>query len=851
MQTFHFAAVCSSGTGGTPGECHQIAGGGSSSQSSRSLGAMCSVLAAAAVRDRGILRPGGAFVNTGLVLTAIGTMSGAVIALVAWLEYARRGREPKAGRARGASSLPADGKIRDESQPASSRAVSGGSAGSGGDVRGPVILRPPIGRLGELRGRHELLEFLVQELSFPSGRFQILTGLGGIGKTAVALALAEIAVSQEHDARWVSGTDGATVLASMMSLASELGAPQRDIQDAYSGRRNPADVLWTQLGQHSGWLLVIDNVDDLEAMRIGQSAARDGNGWLRHSAAGLIVVTSRVADRHSWGRLGQLHLLGPLSDDNGAQVLLDLANSAGSRSAAARLSARLGGLPLALHQAGLCLTSPFAPVRSFDAYINSLEERFADLFGGGQDDQSTLTRTWEVSLDALERRGFRQSRSLLRVLACFAPSIEIPPVLLDREILGSACKGIGPGGVAPGLDALLTVGLATEGTAPHPRHGIGVTIHPLVADSSRLHATAETAAIAARLLHRASGSLRIDLPEDWPEWSALVPHLQEVLTLPGTRAGKRQLQMIVEAAAATCYALTWTGSFGRSIELADSVLSRANILGSGRAVLYLRFQRIMALSYQGANAEAERQYRHLITEQISLLGRDHPNVMASLRETAWVIFRQGRYAEAEDELRKLLLRANTVLGPENRSTLIIRTELGRAIAAQERYQEAEAVLSEALELQARFLGNDHQHTLLTQSEVADVLIAQGRYSAARTMLDEILEVRLRVFGPDYPYTLSTRRLLAKVALRNGDQEAAESELLDVIANQTRVLGKDHPDTLKSRSELAQSLFMRGNRTDVGNQLRSLLEAQTRILGESHPDTDLTRAMLSSLDDLLP
>ncbi len=783
--------------------------------------------------------------NTGLMLTAVGTISGTGAALVAWLEYARRSRESKAGGARGLSARSADGKVQDESQPASSRAVPGDSPGSSEGVPGPVILRPPIGRLGELRGRGELLNFLGQELSSPSGRFQVLTGLGGVGKTAAALALAEIAVSRKQDAWWVSGTDGATVLASMMSLASELGATQRDIQDAYSGRRSPADVLWAQLDRYSGWLLVIDNVDDLEVMRIGQSAARDGNGWLRQSAAGLIVVTSRVADPHSWGRLGQLHLLGALSDDDGAQVLLDLADSAGPRSAAAKLSARLGGLPLALYQAGRYLASPFAPVRSFDAYRNSLDERFTDLLGGGQDEQSTLTRTWELSLDALQRRGCPQSRSLLRVLACFAPSIEIPAVLLDKEILGSACKGMGPRGVAPGLDALRTVGLVTEGAAPHS-HGTGLTIHPLVADSSRLHATAETAALAARLLHRASGSLRNDLPEDWPEWSALVPHLQEVLTLPGPRAGKRELQMIAETAAATCYALTWSGSYGRSIELADSVLSHASPLGSDRSVLYLRFQRIMALSYQGATTEAEQQYRHLITQQVSRLGRDHPDVMASLRETAWVIFKQGRYAEAEDELRKLLPRITTVLGPKNRSTLIVRTELGRAIAAQKRYEDAEAVLREALEMQSRILGDDHQHTLLTKSEVADVLIAQGRYSAAETMLDEILEVRLRVFGPDYPYTLSTRRLLAKIARCNGNQEAAQSELRDVIASQVRVLGFDHPDTLRSRFELAQSLFLQGNKTDAVDQLRSLREAQIRILGENHPDVGSTRVMLSGL-----
>jgi hypothetical protein len=554
------------------------------------------MLAVKDVRATGTLRPGGGFLDAGLVLTAVGTISGAVVALVAWLEYTRRGRQSEAGGTRRATALPAGDKVQRDSPQTPSRAVSGDLSGASDGVRGPVILRPPIGRLGELRGRDELLKFLDRELSSPSGSFQVLTGMGGVGKTAVALALADIAESRKQHAWWVSATDGATVLASMMSLAVELGAPQRDTQDAYSGRLNPADVLWAQLDRHSGWLLVIDNVDDLEAMRIGQSAAGDANGWLRRSTAGLIVVTSREADPHSWGRFGQLHLLGTLSDGDGAKVLHDLAASAGPMSDAARLSARLGGLPLALHQAGQYLAFPFAPVRSFNAYKDRLGEQFADLFGGAQDERSTLTRTWELSLDALERHGCPQSRSLLRVLACFAPSIEIPPALLDQEILGSACKGIGPSGVAPGLNGLLKLGLVSEGTAPHPRHGKGVMIHPLVVDCSRLHATAETAAIAARLLHRASESLRNDLPEDWPEWSALVPHLQELLTLPGPPAGKRQLQMIAEAAAATCYALTWSGSYGRSMELADSVLSHADILGNSRSALCLRFQRIMALS---------------------------------------------------------------------------------------------------------------------------------------------------------------------------------------------------------------------------------------------------------------
>jgi tetratricopeptide (TPR) repeat protein len=782
-----------------------------------------------------------------MLLTVIGTISGAGAALVAWLEYLRHSRESKKTDEREVPVAEfSNAQATEKNSAVFSKVVAQPLSEKTAEGSQPIILRPPIGRLGKLRGRIDILDSLTSELLHPAGEFHVLVGLGGIGKTAVALSLAEIAVSRQQPAWWVSGVDAATVLASMMGLAAELGASLHDIQDAYSGSRDPADVLWARLELSSGWLLVIDNVDDLEAMRIGESAAGDGNGWLRRTTAGLIVVTGRVADKRNWGRFARVHLLRVLGENDGAQVLLDLAASAGSKSTAARLSARLGGLPLALSQAGHYLASPFAPERSFEAYMESLDRKFPDLFGDGYDRQSTLTSTWEISLDALQRRDRPQARSLLRVLACFAPSIEIPPILLDHEILGSVCEGKGASGVTPGLDALLSVGLVMEGTAPHPLYGFGVTIHPLVADSSRLHVTAGPFSTAVELVHRATEKLKIDNPDHWNEWSALVPHLQELINFPRALAGKRELKIVSETAALTCYALTWSGSYGRSVELADSALSYAAALDSDRSILYLHFQRVMALAYQGATAEAEDQYRSLIARQMATLGRNHPDVIVSQLEIAWVIFKQGRYEEAERELKKLLPKIASVLGPENRSTMLARTEQGRAIAAQGRYQEAEYMLREAFEFQDKFLGPGHQHTLLTKSEVADNLIMLGRYSEAEVILDEILDARIRLFGPDYPYTLIARQQLAKLANYSGSHATAERELQEIIASQTRILGIDHPDTLRSRFELGRSLALQGKVADAIIQLNTLLEAQGRALGEDHPTVQLTRNLLDTL-----
>src|SRR5262249_27536448 len=155
---------------------------------------------------------------------------------------------------------------------------------------------------------------------------------------------------------------------------------------------------------------------DLGALTVGGNDASGGAGWLRQSDAGLIVVTSRERDPQAWGRHTELHPVGWLDVATGAQVLVDLAPDAGPPEYAEVLSERLGGLPLALHHAGSQLASPFAAERTFGEYARALDERFGRLMGrGADDDRAIVTRTWELSLDALAARGRPQARPLLRV----------------------------------------------------------------------------------------------------------------------------------------------------------------------------------------------------------------------------------------------------------------------------------------------------------------------------------------------------------------------------------------------------------------------------------------------------
>lgn len=246
-----------------------------------------------------------------------------------------------------------------------------------GEVAGAGLtaLRAPTGRLPErVRGRDDLLARLRVLAGDPDGRVHVLARAGGSGKSTVALLLAEETTRLGRPAWWVPAVDAGTVTAKLLGLARDLGAPRGEVTEAQNGSRNPADLLWRFLQGRPGWLLVFDNADDLDALTVDGIDVGGGAGWIRPSASGLIVVTSRIRDPQAWGRHAELHAVGWLNADAGAGVLADLAPNAGPAEDAAALSQRLGGLPLALHHAGSQRASEFAAERTFGEYARALDD---------------------------------------------------------------------------------------------------------------------------------------------------------------------------------------------------------------------------------------------------------------------------------------------------------------------------------------------------------------------------------------------------------------------------------------------------------------------------------------------
>src|SRR5260370_6535088 len=89
---------------------------------------------------------------------------------------------------------------------------------------------------------------------------QPISGLGGIGKTQTAMEYAYRSRADYQAVLWASAATREALISDFVALAALLQLPERDLAD--QGVVVAAVKRW--LASNKGWLLILDNADDLE-----------------------------------------------------------------------------------------------------------------------------------------------------------------------------------------------------------------------------------------------------------------------------------------------------------------------------------------------------------------------------------------------------------------------------------------------------------------------------------------------------------------------------------------------------------------------------------------------------------
>ena len=662
-----------------------------------------------------------------------------------------------------------------------------------------------------LAGREELLAELDARLAGNEGltpRVAVLCGLGGAGKTSVALECAHRLLGEVGVAWQFGAEDPAVLAAGFGELAAQLGAGDRG---------DPVAAVHAVLAAYPAeWLLVFDNAPDWASVV----------AFLPPAGRGRVVITSRS---QIWPPGQALDV--PVLDVGIAAGFL--VNRTGDRDweAARELVVELGCLPLALEQAAAYIQ---ASGDNLAGYLGSFRQRRSELLARGEPTgySETVATTWTLAFRHLHEAAPR-AVGLLRLLANCAPEA-IPLRLLLRRRPG--LEGRFGAEVAPVLVPLLEDELeAKDAIAALRRYSL---VTPAADGSVSVHRLVQAVTLGqmpddlAKAWQQATAAL-IEAaipgdtvpPEIWPVCAALLPHAR--VALADDRAGMARLADY----------LGEQGNYASARELQQLVLdARYRVLGAEHPdTLAARHELARWTGQAGDPAAARDQFAALVPEAERMLGSERPDVLAARHELARWTGLAGDPAGARDQFAALVPVIEEVLGAEHLDTLTARHEFARWTGQAGDAAGARDQLAALVSVAERVLGAEHPDTLIARQHLPRWTGRAGDPARARDQLAALLPVRERVLGPEHPDTFVTRGHLAYWAGRAGDAAGARDQFAVLIPVMERVLGAEHPDTLTGRHELARWIGQTGDPAEGRDRLAALLPERERVIGAEHPD----------------
>ncbi|PNP77904.1 hypothetical protein FNYG_08630 [Fusarium nygamai] len=639
-------------------------------------------------------------------------------------------------------------------------------------------------------GREDVLRLLLDRIS-PSANKDacqrtVIQGLGGIGKTQIALEVAFRLRDADPSCSvfWVPAVDTMTFENAYRDIGQRLGVAGLDDDKADVKALVQAAMSREDTGQ---WLLIIDNADDPELM-FGSGALTQ---YLPCSTKGSILFTTRTREVTNQLDIYAAGIIEPtkMKREEAREMLQARLreDQVPDRASTDSLLDFLDDLPLAIRQAsaymfktGISTTRYLEYCLSSDAtLVKLLSQEFEDR-GRYDRIKNPVATTWLISFKHISRDSPRAGEYL--EFMCFLAERDIPISLLP-----------------PASDEMETgeaVGtLEAYGFITRREEGESLDMHRLVR-------------LAMWNWLRQEGQAR-------QRYCDVVQRLDEVF--PSPEHENREIWM-------------------RYMAHAQRVAESDEECEDEEAMSGLLFNVAEALSIQGRYEGAAKLYRETLELKEKVLGKEHPDTLMSMNNLALVLDNMGEYEEAEKMHREEWKLTEKVLGKDHPSTLISMNNLALVLRNMGEYEEAEKMHRETLEVREKVLGKEHPDTLDSMNNLASVLDDMGEYEEAEKMHRETLEAREKVLGKEHPSTLVSMNNLALVLKNIGKYEEAEKMHRETLEARGKVLGKEHPSTLDSMNNLAVVLGNMDEYKEAEKMYRETLEAREKVLGKEHPNT---------------
>ncbi|KAL7906076.1 hypothetical protein GGI35DRAFT_487815 [Trichoderma velutinum] len=693
-----------------------------------------------------------------------------------------------------------------------------------GQTQGPVF-SVPFAKNDGFVGREVVVKSLIDKLVDQRKDRVALVGMGGVGKTQIALKIAYVMETKESECSilWLPAFSMAGFEQACMDLVEDLNLSN-------TKGSNARELIKQHLNsEYAGrWLLILDNADSKDVLQ-GSEGNQGIYAFLPRNRRGQVLITTRCRKVAVDFAKKDVIEIAEMEHKDAKKLLQD---SMGSEHliwedhAVDELLRLLTYLPLAIAQAVAYMDIFKVPIEEYIRLCRCSQQDMMELMRNGyQDDtlydesQGAVATTWLISFRQLQKYNTAAAQLLFFIMC-------IEPQAIPRSIL----PGIGSEqGKTIAIGTLSSFGFLRE----RPERGM-YDMHNLVHMVMKFWAHEQgkdTTSRADTLTHL----VKIFQSDEWDKRDLWRTHLPHVLHVFGAY---RETDPI--SVSDLGY---WTGRCllqdGQTKEAQTVVEKVAGIREMALAQEHpdrLASLRLLATAYQ-ANGQTEEAVM-LLEENFKFpkaaRPQHHPELLAWQHDLASAYIGNGQFEKAIPLLEDVVNAEATVLDQNDPIRLISQHQLAGAYGGNGRMEEAITLLEHVVKIRAITLPQDRPSRLLSESSLAKAYGANGRIKEAITLMEHVVKIQELTQAPDHPMRLASHDALAELYEDNKQIGEAITQREHIVEGMV-TLPQDDPSRLSAQDALAD-LY------EANGQIEEAITQRVRIINDMStlPRDDLLR-----------
>ncbi|HEY0734282.1 MAG TPA: FxSxx-COOH system tetratricopeptide repeat protein [Herpetosiphonaceae bacterium] len=735
----------------------------------------------------------------------------------------------------------------------------------------PSIWNVPHQRNPNFTGRETLLDQLQESLC--SGQATALTqqaihGLGGVGKTQLAVEYAYRHTADYDVVWWIRSEQTATLAADYAALAQKLNLAEKDATE----QALVVEAVRRWLDHNSRWLLIFDNVTE----------PKDLDPYRPHGSGGQILITSRYA---AWRAKVQPLEVEELDRAESIKFLLKRTGKTDEASAN-KLAESLGDLPLALEHAGAYVD---ATGIALSDYLELFENYQTQLFDESEpeDYPVSITKTWDLAFQQVQQSS-PAAVDLLNLCAFLAPD-DIPLDMIKEgaeflpEVLKEAVQN--PLALNKAIAALRRYSLID-------RDDNMLSVHRMVQAVTRDRLSQEErerwVESAVRLVSR-KFPFHSDDVLTWAECARLLQHAlvaanyAETSAVAADATGRLLNQIglyfqsrvqLIEAKATFERALRLNEvaygpehpNVGTNINNLGLVLQDLGKLTEAQTAFEqaLRIHKAVygpnhpqvaiylsnlgdVLRALGNFTRAKTAHEQALRIDEVMYGPEHPDVAKDVNNLGGVLHDLGDLVGAKAAHERAVRIGEAVYGPEHPNVAIWVNNLGSVLRDLRELAAAKAAHERALRIGEAVYGPEHPHLATYINNLGLVLHDLGDFVGAKIAYEQAVRIGEAVYGPEHPVIAIRLNNLGLVLQLLGDLPTSKALLERALQIDEVVYGPEHLAVAKVVNNLGGTLRILGDLTGAKAAYERALRISRQFLGDEHPNTIIVRKNLAVVE----